>query len=267
LRPQRVTYRGGGPMTQTDRVAFVAGASGAIGAATARRFARDGYAVGMSYRSNLETVQQVAEEIESAGGTAMFFQATLENYDEVTAAVDGTVSAFGHLDAVVYAAGPYLPQRWVTELDPAQMSDIIHQDTAGAWNVFHASLLHLRATQGCVVSVSTPAVRRHVRKDLLSSAPKAAIEAMIRGIASEEGRYGVRANAVGVGTIDDGLFTKLVNDRSFGDDWLQANLNYIALGRLGAATDIAEAILFLASKERAGYISGQTLVVDGGFAL
>ena len=49
-------------MTQTDRVAFIAGASGAIGAATARRFARDGYAMGMSYRSNRETVQQVAED-------------------------------------------------------------------------------------------------------------------------------------------------------------------------------------------------------------
>ncbi len=254
-------------MTQADRVAFVAGASGAIGGATARRFARDGYAVGMSYRSNLEAIQRVAADIESAGGAATFFQATLENYDEVKAAVEGTVSNFGHLDAAIYAAGPYLPQRWVAEFDPRQVSDIIHQDTSGAWNVFHASLLHLRATEGCIVSVSTPAVRRHVRKDLLSSAPKAAIEAMIRAIASEEGRYGVRANAVGVGTVSDGLFTKLVNDRYFDDHWLETNLKYIALGRVGATTDIAEAILFLASKERAGYISGQTLVVDGGFAL
>lgn len=252
---------------ETTPVAFIAGASGAIGAASARKLAEFGYDLALTYRSNEESARELAAEVEALGRRAPIFQVQLDDYGQVQKAIEETVEQFGRLDTTVYAAGPYLHQRWVTEFEPEQVAEAIRADTSAAWNTFHASLLHLRKTKGSIVSVSTPAVRRHARKDLLSSAPKAAIEAMIRAIASEEGRFGVRANAVGVGTIDDGAFSQLVEDGEFDEQWVATALKVVSLGRLGSANDIASAIAFLARDETAGYITGQTLIVDGGYAL
>lgn len=252
---------------KNGRTAIVTGASGGIGGTTARRLAADGYDLALTYRSNEEAAREVAADCESEGVTTRVYKATLDRYDEVAAAVNQAVDELGRLDAAVYAAGPYLPQRWVTEFEPHQMDDILREDTVSCWNLIHASLLPLRETKGCVVSVSTPAVRRYARKDLLSAVPKAAIESIIRGVASEEGRFGVRANAVAVGALEDGMFHQMLAEDDVDDTWIEKTLSVVALRRLGKASDIAEAIAFLADPDRAGYVSGQTLVVDGGFAL
>jgi NAD(P)-dependent dehydrogenase (short-subunit alcohol dehydrogenase family) len=117
-----------------------------------------------------------------------------------------------------------------------------------------------------LVAISTPAIRRYAVKDILSAAPKAAIEQVVRGVAAEEGRYGVRANCVGSGVITDGMYDALVENGDFTERFLTNTKQLLALGRLGTAVDIANAVGFLAS-DRAGYITGQTLMVDGGFAL
>ncbi|MGE0066327.1 MAG: SDR family NAD(P)-dependent oxidoreductase [Solirubrobacterales bacterium] len=250
-----------------SRVAVIAGASGGIGGATAKRLARDGYDLALSYRSNEAAAREIADAVEAEGQTARLYKATLAEYGQVSSMIEGIVADFGRLDASIYAAGPYLPQRWVTEFEPTQMDDILRDDTVSCWNLVHASVLPLRETKGAIVSVSTPAVRRYARKDLLSSVPKAAIEALIRAVASEEGRFGIRANAVAVGALEDGMYHRLVEEKDFDEKWIEITKSVIALGRLGNATDIAEAIAFLVSPERAGYVSGQTLTVDGGFAL
>lgn len=246
---------------------MIAGASGGIGGETAKRLAREGYDLALSYRSNEQAAAEIAGAVEAQGRVARLYKATLAEYGEVSSMVEQIVSDFGRIDASIYAAGPYLPQRWVTEFEPTQMDDILRDDTVSCWNLVHASVLPLRETKGAIVSVSTPAVRRYARKDLLSSVPKAAIEALIRAVASEEGRFGVRANAVAVGALEDGMYHRLKEENDFDERWEEITRSVVALGRLGNATDIAEAIAFLVSPERAGYISGQTLTVDGGFAL
>jgi NAD(P)-dependent dehydrogenase (short-subunit alcohol dehydrogenase family) len=122
------------------------------------------------------------------------------------------------------------------------------------------------AAGGVVAALVTPAIRRYAVKDVLSAAPKAAIEALVRGIAAEEGRFGVRANCVGVGVIEDGMYHKLIETGDFDERFLQATRDVVALRRLGAAQDIANAVEFLVS-DRAAYITGQTLMVDGGYAV
>lgn len=261
LPPKRVMSDG------KTRAAVIAGGSGGIGGTTAVRLAADGYDLALLYRNNKEAADQFAEAIEAKGQRARTYKADLAEYGEISDVLGRIAADFGRIDAAVYAAGPYLPQRWVTEFEPTQMDNILREDTVSCWNLIHASIPILRRTQGCVVSVSTPAVRRHARKDLLSSVPKAAIEALIRAVASEEGRFGIRANAVAVGVIEDGMFQRFIDEGDFDEHFLEVTRKVVALGRLGKASDVAEAIAFLVSPERAGYISGQTLTVDGGYAI
>jgi NAD(P)-dependent dehydrogenase (short-subunit alcohol dehydrogenase family) len=100
---------------------------------------------------------------------------------------------------------------------------------------------------------------------VLSVAPKAAIEALVRGIASEEGRFGIRANSVALGVIEAGIFLRL-EGVDFDPEWVEAARNNTALKRFGTAEEVANAVVFLASA-RASYVTGQMLVLDGGYSI
>jgi len=156
--------------------------------------------------------------------------------------------------------------RHISRIEPALFRDTMEQDAFGCFNLIHAALPHLRSAKGSFVALATPALRRYAVKDVLSVAPKAAIEALVRGVAAEEGRFGIRANGVGVGVIEDGMYHALVETGDFDQRFLEASRQNMALRRLGTADEIAEAVVFLASS-RARWITGQTLMVDGGYAL
>ena len=99
----------------------------------------------------------------------------------------------------------------------------------------------------------------------MSAAPKAAIEMLIRGVAKESGRFGIRANCVGPGWINAGLGKAAIQDK-LDDKTRESTRRLVPLQRFGEADDIAWAVLFLVSRQ-ASYITGQSLAVDGGLQL
>ena len=164
----------------------------------------------------------------------------------------------------MHAAGPHVPMTHLSGIDPEAMARQLGEDAGGFFNVVRPALEHLRAVEGSIVAVTTAATTRFPVRDGLSSAPKAAVEALVRALAVEEGRYGVRANCVGPGMLTDGMAQRLIESGDLDDRALDAARANIPLRRFGIAHDIAEAVCFLASS-RAGFISGQKLDVDGGY--
>ncbi len=156
----------------------------------------------------------------------------------------------------------------VTTINPTygagEVATQLHDDAGGFFTAVRAALPALRESHGAVVAVTTAATTRFPKRDGLSSAPKAAVEAMVRALAVEEGRYGVRVNAVGPGMLTDGMAARLIGSGDLSEEALEITRRNIPLGTFGTADDIAEAVCFLAS-DRAGFISGQKLDVDGGY--
>jgi NAD(P)-dependent dehydrogenase (short-subunit alcohol dehydrogenase family) len=180
--------------------------------------------------------------------------------------VDELVAARGGLHTVVNAAGAPIAQPYISQADPETFRGVIEGDLAGFFNLVHACLPHLRSDGGgSVVAITSAGLKRFPPGDILSVAPKAGIEALVRGIAREEGRYGVRANCVALGVIEAGMFLKL-REAELDETWQEAAKANTPLRRFGTAEEVAEAAVFLAST-RAGYITGQTLMLDGGYTI
>ena len=237
--------------------AAIAGGSGGLGRAIAQALAGAGSRIAVTWNRNRDRAEEL---VEALGGTdrAAAFQVDLRDAEAVAAFHESVRTTFGGVHTAVYAAGPYIDMRYIGSLEPALFERTVGTDVFGAYNFLHHALPGLRRTRGVAI--------RYAKKDVLSSAPKAALESVVKGIAAEEGRNGVRANMVGVGLIDDGMFHELVARGDFDQRFIESTKHAVALGRMGKATEIAGTVAFLAS-DAASYITGQTLRVDCGYAL
>lgn len=246
--------------------AVVTGGTGGLGAAVCRMLAERGSHVALTYNKNATKAAELVDEIAGHGRPARAWPVDLVDEDATAAFLGEVVADLGGIHTLVHAAGPHIPQLHLSKVEPAQYGENLAAEAVGFYNVVHHALPHLRASKGSIVAITTAATRRYPVRDGLSSGTKGAVEAVVRALAAEEGRFGIRANCVGPGMMTDGMAQRLMASGDLDDAALEITLRNIPLRRFGDAVDIAEAVCFLAS-DRADFISGQMLDVDGAYGV
>jgi 3-oxoacyl-[acyl-carrier protein] reductase len=247
--------------------ALVFGGSGGIGQKVAECFSRSGSGVAICYRSSQDKAERLATTLTQSGGSATIHKVDVTDEEQVKATLAKAVEIHGRVHTVVWGAGPLVEQVYLSKTASAQWRRALETEAFGFFNAVQASLPHMReAGGGSFVHLGSAGDRYWPRADGLSVAPKAVNEALIRGIAKEEGRFEIRANSVLIGVIEAGMFLELEKQGAIDTRWKEATLKLLALKRFGKPDDIGEAAVFLASS-RANYITGQQISVSGGFGV
>lgn len=244
---------------------LVFGGSGGIGQGVAKSFAAAGSDIAICYRSKQDVAERVAGEIRGMGRKASLHAADVTDPKQVEAAVAAAIKEHGRIHTVVWAAGPVVEQVHLADTSVELWQKSINIEVHGFFNAFKATVLHLRASGGgSYVHLGSAGHVWWPAKDGLSVAPKAANEALITGIAKEEGRNNIRANSVLVGVIEAGMFLELLKRGVFDQKWIEETQKLLCLKRWGKPEDIGRAAVFLASND---YVTGQQINVSGGFGI
>lgn len=239
------------------RVAIITGSSRGIGAATARRLAREGYAVTLNYLSNRDMAAQVLKDIETAGGRAIVRQADVANPAQVKALFDANDAAFGGVDVVVNNAGIMNVGLFAQMTDEA-FDRMIATNVKGSFNVLREAARRTR-DGGRIISLSSSIVQMKPAATGAYSATKATQDIYSSVLAKELAGRNISVNAVAPGAVDTQLL------RQHGEEALRGIPSQTPLRRIGLPDDIANVIAALCSRDGA-WIDGQVVYANGGIS-
>lgn len=247
-------------MELSGKVALVTGSSQGIGQAIAERLARDGANIIIDYVGNSEGAEKTRAMVESAGAKAIAIKADLSSLGEIKQLVAEGARAFGKIDILINNAG-IEKRRAFWEVSEEEYDAVLHVNLKGVFFTTQEFVRHLQSSKrgGRIVNISSVHEELPFPHFTSYCMSKGGVKMMTRNLAIELAPFGITVNSVAPGAIETPINRALINDPKK----LNAVLNNIPLKRLGQPNDVAEAVAFLAS-EKASYITGTTLFVDGG---
>ena len=250
-------------MTLAGRVALVTGGGRGIGRAISLALAEDGAAVAVNYRKDEASAHEVVAQIIAGGGKAKSYLASVENVEQDEAMVQAVVADFGHVDILVNNAGIASRGNSVHDTDPAEMERVVRTHAFGSFYLSKFVLPSMRQQpRGDVIFISSVATRLLSGNGAPYNMGKAAIEALAITLSKEERQHGIHVNIVAPGLVDTEMGLRLAKATQGVQDIRELDKT-MPFGHVCKPSDIADVVRYLVS-ERAGYVSGQRIYVDGG---
>lgn len=252
-----------------QQVALITGASSGLGYASAEGLAAVGARVVISYNSNAQPAEQLAQRIRDQGGKAIAVQADVSSQDEVNYLIDQTISHFGGLDILVANSG-LQKDAPIGEMSLEDWKKVIDVNLTGQFLCAQAALKQFRKQKGerkvsraagKIIHVSSVHQLIPWAGHANYAASKGGVDLLMRSIAQEVGEEKIRVNSIAPGAI-----ATAINAEHTVGEAAEKLLDLIPYGRIGAAEDVANAVVWLAS-DLSDYVHGSTLFIDGGMSL
>lgn len=240
-----------------NKIALVTGSSRGIGRAIAIELAKEKYIVCINYTKDEQGINETKRLIDSIGGTSYIYKGDISNYDTCINIVNDINSNIGNIDILINNAGISKVGLFI-DMPIYDIHSVIDVNIKGTINITHATLQKMMwSGSGCIVNISSIWGECGASCEVAYSATKGAINTFTKALAKEVGTSNIRVNAILPGVINTEMNSWLTNEEE------EDLINDIPLCKFGDVSDVAALVSFLCS-DKAKYITGQIIKVDGG---